>query len=91
MKERCEVSTLKKTLILGTSSALALSGMASGFAVAATADNDAAQTPIAADAAKSTFFKTDIVTMEIVPGEFAYTQNEVSSNAAVAAVASAAK
>lgn len=85
------MSTLKKTLILGTSSALALSGMASGFAIAATADDGATQSPISSEAAKDSYYKTDIVMMEAVPGEFAYTQTEVSSNAAVAAVANAAK
>ncbi len=90
MKERCAMSTLKKTLILGTTSALALSGMASGIAVAAPAEEDVpAGSAVAADAGAETYYKTDIVTLDVVPGEFSYTQDEIDPTSVIKAIADA--
>lgn len=92
MKERCAMSTLKKTLILGTTSALALSGMGASYAVAAPVDGDVAVQPlISADAGAESYYKTDIVTLDVVPGEFSFTQNEASANSVIAAIANASK
>lgn len=86
------MSTLKKTLVLGTSSALALAGMTSGVAVAAPVDDAQVNgaTPLAQED-NNTYLKTDIVTLNVVQGDFAFTQTEVSPNAVIAAVADASK
>lgn len=83
------MSTLKKTLLLGTTSALALSGMAGSFAVAATPDTDTQEAPVAAESQDAAYYKTDIVTIDDVQGTFAFTQNEVSSNATFSNMAEA--
>lgn len=75
------MSTLKKTLVLGTSSVLALAGMSGGIAVAATdagPQQDALEE--ASHDASATYAKTDIVTLDVVEGQFAFAQNEASSN-----------
>lgn len=84
------MSTFKKTVLLGATSVLALSGMASGVAVAAVPGDDVPATP-AAEAANTAYHKTDIVTVEAVPGLFAFTQDEVSSNDVIASIAKAAQ
>lgn len=74
------MSTLKKTLVVGTSSVLALAGMGGGIAVASP-DADAQLAPEAASQSENTAYqKTDIVTLDVVEGDFSYTQTEVSSN-----------
>ena len=85
------MSTFKKTVLLGTTSVLALSGMASGVAVAAVPGDDAPAAPAAAEAQNAAYHKTDIVTVEAVPGLFEFTQNEVSSNDVIASIAKAAQ
>lgn len=86
------MSTLKKSLILGTSSVLALSGMASGVAVAAPLDGDlGVQSLLATEADDAAYAKTDIVTLDVVPGEFSYTQNEVASNSIISGIANSSK
>lgn len=85
------MSTFKKTVLLGTTSVLALSGMASGVAVAAVPGDDAPAAPAAAEAQNAAWHKTDIVTVEAVPGLFEFTQNEVSSNDVIASIAKAAQ
>lgn len=85
------MSAIKKTLILGTSSILALGGVASGFAVAAQSDAGDTQAPVSAETDASTYYKTDIVTLDVVPGEFTYTQNEVDGNEAIKAIADGSK
>ena len=79
------MSTLKKTLILGTTSALALSGMAAGVSVAAPLD-DAPSDQAAAQEANSTYYKTDIVRPTVVSGTFAFTQTEVSPSPVISAI-----
>lgn len=86
------MSTLKKTVLLGTTSVLALSGMAGGIAVAAVPDGAAAATePTAAEAHDASYYKTDIVTLETVPGAFEFVQNEISPNETFANMAKAAQ
>lgn len=85
------MSTLKKTLALGTTSALALSGMTAGVAVAAPADDAVSVDPIFASEEASAYYKTDIVTLDTVQGDFAFTQGEVSSNKTIASIANASK
>lgn len=85
------MSTLKKTILLGTTSALALSGMASGIAVAAMPGDDGAAAPTVAEAPDATYYKTDIVTLETVPGAFSFVQNELSPNDTFANMAKAAQ
>lgn len=85
------MSTLKKTILLGTTSALALSGMASGIAVASVPADDADGAAVAAEAQNDAYYKTDIVTLDAVAGTFAFSQGEVSPNAAFDALSSAAK
>ena len=83
--------TLKKTLVLGTTSVLALSGMTvGGVALAANQDSEAADQQVAI-AENHAYYKTDIVTLDAVQGDFSYTQSEVSSNEDVAAVAKGSK
>ena len=75
------MSTLKKTLVVGTSSVLALAGVGGGIAVAAPglgAQQDAPEAT--AQQASGAYAKTDIVTLDVVEGQFAFTQGEVSSN-----------
>lgn len=75
------MSTLKKTFVLGTSSVLALAGMGGGIAMAAT---DAGPQQDALEAASrdasASYAKTDIVTLDVVEGQFAFSQSEASSN-----------
>lgn len=85
------MSTLKKTLVLGTSSVLALSSMTVGVAVAASADDAPSAAAPAAQEENSAYLKTDIVKTDTVQGDFAFTQNEVSSTAAIKAAANASK
>lgn len=86
------MSTLKKTLILGTTSALALSGMATNVALAATTDGDTDVQPIiTSDANSESYYKTDIVKLDVVPGEFSYTQTEASANSVISAIANASQ
>lgn len=87
------MSTLKKTLVLGTSSMLALAGIGSGFAVAAPASESTGDASIDTTEAQAqeTYLKTDIVTTDVVAGNFDYTQSEVSSTDELRAVAGASK
>ncbi len=74
------MSTLRKTLSIGTGSILALSGIGAGIAMHV-ADADAQQPEQeAAQEDSSAYYKTDIVTLDTVEGSFSYTQDEVSSN-----------
>lgn len=84
------MSTIKKTIVLGTSSVLALAGVGSGFAVASPSPK--APVPDAAESARQEAYeKTDIVSTDVVAGKFAYTQSEISSNDDLKAVAGASK
>lgn len=80
------MGTLKKSLMLGTGSVLALAGMTSGLAVAVPNDASAA-VPVGDQVveANAAFEKTDVVTFDVVAGNFAYTQGEVSSNESIKA------
>lgn len=88
------MSTLKKTLAIGTTSALALTGMIGGVAVST-------QTAIAGEPDQDpsygtqdqneAYYDTDIVTLDVVPGTFAFTQQEVSDNSVISAISGAAK
>lgn len=75
------MNNLKKTLVLGASSVLALTGVGGGIATAIP-DQDAAQNSgdETVQSASSALAKTDIVTLDVVEGEFAYTQSAVSTN-----------
>ncbi len=85
-------STLKKTAILGTSSALALAGIAGGFVAAIpNTQAQAGEDPVATQEANEAYLKTDIVTTDAVAGNFSFTQTEVSSNEQVAAIAADSK
>lgn len=84
------MSTFKKTVLLGTTSVLAVRHGA-GVAVAAVPGDDAPAAPAAAEAQNAAYHKTDIVTVEAVPGLFEFTQNEVSSNDVIASIAKAAQ
>ena len=84
------MSTLKKTLILGTTSALALSGMAAGVSVAAPLD-DAPSDQAVAQEANSAYYKTDIVRPTVVAGTFAFTQTEVSPSPVISAITKASR
>lgn len=75
------MSTLKKTLVLGASSLVALAGVGGGIAVAAPDLGAQQQGPEAASQNQDgAYEKTDIVTLDVVEGQFAFTQGEVSSN-----------
>ena len=75
------MSTLKKTLVVGTSSVLALAGVGGGIAVAAPSLGAQQDAPEAASQTEaSAYEKTDIVTLDVVEGQFAYSQSETSSN-----------
>lgn len=84
------MSTLKKTVLLGTTSVLALGGMTAGVAQAAE-PADVAADPVAAETHDGAYYKTDIVTLEAVPGAFDFVQNELSPNEVLANIAKSAK
>ena len=70
------MSTLKKTLVVGTSSVLALAGVGGGIAVAAPSLGAQQDAPEAASQTEaSAYEKTDIVTLDVVEGQFAYSQS----------------
>ena len=74
------MSTLKKTLVVGTSSVLALAGVGGGIAVAAPSLGAQQDAPEAASQTEaSAYEKTDIVTLDVLEGQFAYSQSETSS------------
>ncbi len=84
------MSAIKKTIVLGASSVLALAGVGSSFAVASPSPEVSAPDAVE-NARQETYEKTDIVSTDVVSGKFAYTQSEVSSNDDLKAVAGASK
>ncbi|WP_172623473.1 molybdopterin-dependent oxidoreductase [Arabiibacter massiliensis] len=85
------MSTLKKTLVVGTSSVLALAGVGGGVALAIDASGQQGSQQAASQEAGTAYAKTDVVTMDVVEGEFAFTQAEASSNEELKAALGAAK
>ncbi|ACV21377.1 Oxidoreductase molybdopterin binding domain [Slackia heliotrinireducens] len=81
------MSTMRKTLAVSTTSLLVISGVTGGIIAATSAsDADAALPQTTNVNEESEYYKTDIVTMDVVAGEFSYTQTKISSNEDVAAV-----
>lgn len=85
------MGALRKTALLGASSALALAGMTSGVAAAEPVQvaPDPAVDPVA-QVANDAYYRTDIVTTDVVAGDFAFSQNEVSSNSVIAGIGKSA-
>lgn len=71
------MNMLKKSLVVGTSSLMALSGLA-GVAVAAPASEDVPDQNQAAESVAASV-ETSIVKTDVVAGTFAFTQTEVTS------------
>lgn len=86
------MSTLKKTLAVGSGSVLVLASVTSGLALAAPSDAPASVTPdVSVAEVNEAYEKTDIVTLDTAVGSFAYTQGDVSSNADIKAAMGASR
>ena len=73
------MKVLKKSLVIGTSSVMALSGIG-GVAFAATQSNSGQDVPMAEEQAAQQIDGVEAVQVDQVIGEFAYTQAEVTAN-----------
>ena len=86
------MSTLKKTLVVGTSSVLALAGVGGGIAVAAPSLGAQQDAPEAASQTEaSAYEKTDIVTLDVVEGQYTHlvgSESDVSRRFHVAPLSS---
>lgn len=74
------MSAFKKTLAVGAGSMLALAGVGGGMALAVDPGVQEDGSPAVSREVSNAYEKTDVVTLDVVEGEFAFMQTEASSN-----------